>query len=416
MRPTEPGTGRPARADDVDQLVVELAALLVAWSFEGTVSTEDRLTRVARAYGKEIEAVVLADAAIVTVGGVTRVAAGHPDIPALDQIAALNDLIDAIEADPPPVAVARARVAELRAQPGRFGPALRVLGAVLFTIGFGVSIQATWQEVVAAGLGGVVVGLAFVAMLSRPRLALVAPLISSTVVSIAAISAYEHGWIHGGPIQLMAPVLFLFIPGDALSAGALELAAGRYTAGASRLVYSFFVLVFLGLGAVLALGLLGADASDLFDPDVVSTLPWWGVWFGWVLFAVGVMLVFSMRPRDFPWALVTILLTFGAAQLGTWAFGEIPGTFLGAMAMTALVLVLSRPVGRPAPYVLFLGAFFVLTPGSRGLRGLETLVGGNAIDGLRDIGLMVGMLAAIALGILTLAALLPARWTRGMLP
>ena len=37
--------------------------------------------------------------------------------------------------------------------------------------------------------------------------------------------AYKHGWIDGGPIQLMVPRLFFFIPGGAISAG--DARAGR---------------------------------------------------------------------------------------------------------------------------------------------------------------------------------------------
>ncbi|MBO2448348.1 hypothetical protein J4573_14680 [Actinomadura barringtoniae] len=53
---------------------------------------------------------------------------------------------------------------------------------------------------------------------------------------------------------------------------------------------------------------------------------------------------------------------------------------------------------RPARYVLFLTAFFVLTPGSKGLTGLDSWVGGQPITGFRDIGQMVALLIAIALG------------------
>jgi hypothetical protein len=78
------------------------------------------------------------------------------------------------------------------------------------------------------------------------------------------------------------------------------------TAGAARLIYSVTVLLVLASGALLATVVLRVPQRDLFD--VPGTLgPLW-TWLGWVLFAVGVMLVFSMGPRDFPWALGLILL------------------------------------------------------------------------------------------------------------
>lgn len=77
-------------------------------------------------------------------------------------------------------------------------------------------------------------------------------------------------------------------------------------------------------------------ASFLFGTDVQSTLGFWAVWGGWVLFAVGTMLVFSMRPADFPCALAVLLTTAAVARLGTRAFDELIGTFLGAVAMTVV--------------------------------------------------------------------------------
>jgi uncharacterized membrane protein YjjB (DUF3815 family) len=128
------------------------------------------------------------------------------------------------------------------------------------------------------------------------------------------------------------------------------------------------------------------------------------VWGGWVLFALGVMFTFSMAPRDFPWALGLVLLTAAAAELGTRTFGDPLGTFIGAIVMTVTALLLGRLPSRPPAYVLYLGAFYVLTPGSHGLRGIESWIGGHPIQGITSIASMVGLLTAIALGMLVGAA------------
>src|SRR5262249_12971565 len=119
------------------------------------------------------------------------------------------------------------------------------------------------------------------------------------------------------------------------SAGMLELADGRITAGATRVIYSVAILLVLAFGALVGTVLANVPTRFLFDVTVEDTLGFWVAWGGWVIFAVGTMLTFSMRPADFPWALALILLTAGVAQLGTRAFGEVVGTFLGAVAMTA---------------------------------------------------------------------------------
>jgi uncharacterized membrane protein YjjB (DUF3815 family) len=111
-----------------------------------------------------------------------------------------------------------------------------------------------------------------------------------------------------------------------------------------------------------------------------------------------------MRPADFPLALAVILATAAAAQLSTRAFGEVLGTFVGAIVMTATALLLARSPRRPPAYVLYLGAFYVLTPGSHGLRGFESWLGGHPIQGFEGLSDMLAFITALGVGMLVTAA------------
>ncbi len=284
-----------------------------------------------------------------------------------------------------------------------------MFGLTLFATGFGISVQGTTQEVVASAVLGTLVGLVAVAAQGRARLALVAPFVASVLVSTLTLIAVKQGWVEGGPIQLMVPCLFFFIPGDAISAGLLELADGRITAGATRLIYSVAILLVLAFGALVGTVLADVPTQALFDVDVQDTLGFWAAWGGWVIFAVGTMLTFSMRPADFPWALGLILLTAVAAQLGTRAFDEVLGTFLGAVVMTATALTLARNPRRPPAYVMYLGAFYVLTPGSHGLRGFESWLGHHPIEGFKGLSDMLALMTALAVGMLVTAAAIRVR-------
>lgn len=253
---------------------------------------------------------------------------------------------------------------------------------------------------IASALLGLAVGILVVLADGHRRATLLVPFAASTVVSTLVLIAFEHGWIEGGPIQLIVPALFFFIPGDALAAAMLELADGRITAGASRLVYSLAILLMLGFGALVGTALVDVPQSALFDVDVGGNLGPLAVWAGWVVFAGGTMLCFSMATHDFPWALGMVLLTAAAAALGSAALGDPLGTFAGAVVMTVVALRLGRRPSLPPPYVLYLGAFYVLTPGSHGLRGVESWIGGDPIDGVTGVTTMLGLLTAIALGML----------------
>src|SRR5262249_8135000 len=337
------------------------------------------------------EAVFQADAATLTVAGETAVFAREPLVPPLDQVSDFKALLLAIEGGQLSAEAALARLDALAKRPSRFSKRAQVVGLGLFSTGFGISVQATGQEIIAAAVLGLLVGVIAVAAQDRPRLTIVAPFVVSVTVSTLTLLVYKHGWIDGGPIQLMVPCLFFFIFGDAISVGMLELADGRMIAGAARVLYSLAILLVLAFGALVGTVLANVPAHYLFDVTVEDTLGFWVAWGGWILFALGTMLAFSMRPADFPWALARILLTAGVAQLGTKACGEVVGTFVAAVVMTAVALRLGRNPHRPPAYVLYLGAFYVLTPGSHGLRGFESWLGGHPIQGFRGVSDMVAL-------------------------
>jgi uncharacterized membrane protein YjjP (DUF1212 family) len=389
---------------DAFALLRRLVPLLLAWSYEGTFRAEQTVRRVAAAYGVDVEVTFLADSALLTAGERTLAFARAPIVPPLDQVSDFKGLMREVEAGTVGAAEVLVRLDALQQRPPLWSRGWQVIGLGLFSAGFGISVQATGQEVIAAAVLGLIVGVIAVAAQRRPRFALVAPFVSSVVVSTLTLIAYKHGWIDGGPIQLMVPCLFFFIPGDAISAGMLELADGRMTAGAVRVIYSVAILLVLAFGALIGTVLANVPASFLFDVEVQDTLGFWVVWGGWILFALGTMLAFSMRPADFPWALGVILVTAAAAQLGTRAFGETVGTFIGAVVMTVTALWLGHSPRRPPAYVLYLGAFYVLTPGSHGLRGFESWLGGHPIQGFKGLSDMVALFTALAVGVLIAAA------------
>ena len=342
-------------------------------------------------------------------GDRTLAFARERSVPPLNQVSELKRLLDRIDARELSPRGAAEELAALRALPRRWSAPWQVLGLTLFSVGFGISVQGTWQEVGVSAVTGLLVGLLVVAGSRSPRLAAASPFLASVLVSAVVLELFQHTTLEGGPIQLIIPALFYFIPGDAITAGALELAGNRITAGASRLVYSLVVLLVLAFGALVATVIVQVPEHALFDVTVQGNLGLLWTWGGWVLFALGVMFAFSMAVEDFPWALALVLLTAAAAEFGTHAFGDPVGTFVGALVMTSVALLLGRFRALPPPFVLYLGAFYVLTPGSHGLRGIESWIGGDPIQGVTSLETMVGLLTAIAVGMLVGAAALRPR-------
>lgn len=91
------------------------------------------------------------------------------------------------------------------------------------------------------------------------------------------------------------------------------------------------------------------------------------------------------------------------------AWGEIAGTLIAAaFGMTASLWLSRRPRAIPT-FVLMIPVVFALSPGSHGLRQLETWVSGKTITGVTDLSTLAGTLLAIGIGLL-MGQVLSGRW------
>ncbi len=388
----------------VTKFLALIAAEWVAYGSEG-VSLRDDIHAIARAHGARAEIQIQADSATLTVfeeGRVETLAVvSDQQITRLDRFTDLQGVM-ARAKDPEADLddLSRELVAIAKSPPPYAGWA-KALGILLFTIGFSVNVQATWQEVGFATLTGAVVGLIVLVGDRIRRVSVLVPFVASVSVSIVVLTMFNRFDIEGGAILLMVPALFFFIPGDVLSASMFELAVGRISAGAVQLVYSIFLLLLLYLGVVMGAALTGTPTSMLFAEAVPAEFPAVVSWLGWVLFAFGFMLAFSVRMRHFGWVLLITLVAFGVQQPGTMLFGELVGTYVAAVAMIGVALVVGRDPARPPVMVLALSGFFVLTVGALGLEGFTALVSGDPVAGFTDLLKMLTIGMAIAFGLLT---------------
>ncbi|MFF3849798.1 threonine/serine exporter family protein [Streptomyces sp. NPDC002328] len=371
---------RAAGLDELTGFLVRLTRLLLNTSGEGAERIEDAVTGSARALGGDARVLLVPDGAALTVtdrGGGTRTVTvrGFPEVFRLDQVTALKPLLADLRAGRLDVTGAERRLTRIEASPPPYPRWAKLLGIVLFSLGFAPLMQPTWYEVASTAALGTIAACLAVAADRVPRLATVLPLVVSTVVSVVTIEVFARSPAHGGPVLLMLPALFFFVPGDYLSAATAELAAGHITTGAIRLVHSGFLLVQLYLGVPLGVFATGASTPAFFDVTADADL------------------------------LALVYLTVGVQSLVTKLIGETGGTFVAAAVLAATATVLDRAPHRPPRLVLLLPGFFALTVGSLGMRGLTTPAGGHLIQGFADLLKMVTIVTAIAVGMLLGATL-----------
>ncbi|MGW6535256.1 threonine/serine ThrE exporter family protein [Streptomyces sp. NPDC055051] len=412
------GGGEP---DDVTGFLARLTGLMLRTSGEGAELIAREVVAAGRALGAEVSLLLVMDTATLTVarpGGRARTVIVHaaPEVARLDRIAALKPLVADVCAGRCGLAGANARLARIEAAPAPYPWWLKMVGIVLFALGFAPLMQPTWYEIgTTAVLATLAAGLA-VASDRVPRLARVLPLLASVLVSVVTLGLFAGDPAHGGPVLLMLPALFFFVPGDYLSAAAAELGAGLVTTGAIRLVYAVFLLVQLCVGVLLGAYLTGTSTRALFDTAAEADLPRWVLFASWTVFTAGTLAAFSIPRRFLPVLLALVYLTVGVQSGATALIGETGGTFVAAAVLAVAATLLSRGPRRPPRLILVLPGFFTLTVGSLGMRGLTTLAGGHVVDGFSDLLELVLVVTAIAVGLVLGATLVPDRSGRGEPP
>jgi len=415
--------GRPGRhgddVDEVDGLLSALTRFLLRHSAEGAFELRDTVRAVGRAYGAHAEILAVAEGAVLTVR--------HPDAPAyhdtvrigpeltrLDLVAKAKFLVNRILDGELGAAAARRELAGLESSREPYPWWLRLIGVLLFAVGFAPGVQQTWREVAAAAVLGSVMGLMFIAADRAGGLRVLLPIVGTLVVAVVAIEVLHAQAAPGGPMLLMIPGLFILIPGDLLCAATAEIAVGQFTPGAVRLAQAAVALVQLAAGVIIAAELTGTGLTALSDPAPPGhALPGWVIVVAWVPFTVGLALTFNARMRDVPWLLLLAYLAWGVQELvlahslvvpREGETGATAAVFVAATVLAFAAGVLDLGRNLPPRGVTILGGFFALTVGAVALRGLAALAGTPRLQGFTDIRDATAETVALTLGLIAGAA------------
>jgi len=396
-------TGQKANPDDVRALLRELSQQLLAWSWEGVVGYEEMVERVGRTYGYEDTTVAMeAQLAMIKLEAdeeMTFVKGGFPGFPPMAYTQTLKDLLADIYSGKLSVAEARSALETLHKKEPPYPPFLNWLGVVIVSIGFAVDVVGTWEGMLWAGITGMATGLAFVAADRVAGFGKIAQLAATMASGIIVMLAYKYGWTAAAPGLLLISSTFVFIPGDSISTQAYELSMGNWSAGVDRLFYSLIMLVLQVTGAFLAIALTGTAVAELFPTGPHDAFAWWAAYPGRFVFVIGILLAFNMSLKQFVPALVTLWIVTAVAQVSTMAYGGVAGTFIAMTVGTILALWQARKPRSIPSFVLLVPIVFALSPGSHGLRQLETWVSGEKITGVHDLTTLVSVLLAIAMGL-----------------
>ena len=395
---SSPGAAQPAAAlvpDGMVDMIGQLGAALLQ-SSRASSGVERILGEVVDAYGAaSIRIFVLPTIVLVEDSSSGRGAQIFPldgDGLRLDQAGQLESLIERVIAEQLPPRQVTHELHRIGDLPPRFGARVRILGHTILTLGFGLVLDPVAAAIPVYIVLGALVGLTVVfgARFDQLRLALpvLVPFAKTLLVALAVTP-----WIADDPVRLVSPALVSFLPGLALTLGAVELTSQQIVAGASRIVYAGAQLGLLVFGVFAALTISGVHPPTQ-SPDSLGS---WAPWVGVALTAIGYTL-FSVAPRgSLVWIALTLTVTYGAQLVGAHLVGAVLSGFVGAV-VAILAVRLMRPIpASPPSAVLLTCAYWLLVPGAIGFIGLGDAVEGEA----GSISIVVQTLlsiAAIALG------------------
>ncbi len=396
-------------ADASDRAMLRRFLLGLAEGMNAAAETvdgiRDTMLAVSRAYGRDDTDILVLPTAIIVQSGSAeegRVALRSTLTPSFrfDQIAALYALVgQAKQAAIAPVD-GIGRLNEIGAMRPSYGWFVRTFGHALLVTGLALLLTPTWQGAVVAFVLGGFIGLA--KLVRSQTLQLVFPVFAAFVCALAVFLIAPYVEI-GDPIRLLIAPLATFLPGGVLTTGTMELAAGQMVAGASRLVFGLVQLGLLTFGIIAAGTVVGIESSRYLSLAASDPFPWWTAIGGVLLFAVGNFLHFSAPSSTFWWVLLVLFVAYAGQQVGQVLVGSTVSGFVGALAMTPVVLwIASLRHGVPSQ-LTFLPGFWLLVPGAAGLVGLTEAVGTS--EGLEDFATALTSVMSIALGVLIGTAL-----------
>ncbi|MBP2047040.1 threonine/serine ThrE exporter family protein [Methanobacterium aggregans] len=360
------------------------------------------LKRIASAYRVESEILVFPTMILIKIGehesAPITAANPKPGLIPLNQVSELYELIykaENAELDPKEGVK---RIKEILSEKHLFGPLGIIVGYILFSVGIGLLMQPSPEQLLASGILGGLVGTLILFGENKSQFSLILPVTAALLVSCLFFWGVKEGLIVGSFVMLI-PSLAYFLPGATLTTGMFELASGEIVSGASRVIYGAAILLLLLFGVILGLQIMGLPSQELVVLKS-ATLGWWAPYLGILIFAVGMYLFMSIRSKDLPWVILILYIAFIGQQIGNYLIGGFFGGFVGSLLMAVSGTIIEQGEHKTPSFVSILPAFWVLVPGSLGFISLATLAGQNLSASVTSGLLMILTIVSISLGLL----------------
>jgi uncharacterized membrane protein YjjP (DUF1212 family) len=390
--------------------LVEVGAALVRYGCP-SYRLEEVIGVIAETEGMRAEVFALPTGVFINVLGadgrpvhrMTRVADWKLDLGRLTEIDAIfND----VTARRIPLTDGLARVRALEQVKPPYPQWLQWVAQAMVTASAAIFFLGGLGEIIGAAACGLMIGALWRAARRWPRLRLLGDLGGAMIsVLVAWVVSLIDQRVAREVIVLSGVILL--VPGMTFTTGLAELVYKNLVSGAARLMEAFVTFLSLVTGMGLALALerwIGSPPPVPPPPGLPLAFQLAAVLVAGLAFAV----LFNVPRRFVLSAVISALLGWGASRL---ASSVVPGSlsaFVSSLSVCLYANACARITSRPSQ-LFQLPGMMLLVPGSFGFISFSDLMRGDLVDGAQRAITMVGVAAALVMGVLFANALLRPR-------
>ena len=311
---------------------------------------------------------------------VTRMQPGDLD---LGLLARTDELVEELCTGQRDLDDALLRLEEITHKPHPYPQWMIFIAFGLASAAFSMLMGTSWADVITSCLLGFgIYGLVFWAEKSQRILSALEPLAALGAAFFASAMSFIEPSINM-PLVVLASII-VFIPGLALTVGLSELAARDLVSGTARVMDAIMVLFKLYFGAFLGFAIAKVAWGSVAQQEALP-LPAWSGWVAVLVLSFCLMVMFKIRLKDAPWGVAAGFLAHGTGIIASAFFGIALGTFFAALLLGIYANLYARWLKAPAAIVLLQG-IVVLVPGSKLYMGLNTVIAGQEILHIEQIG------------------------------
>ena len=264
-----------------------------------------------------------------------------------------------------------------------------------------VMLTASWAGILAAAVSGALTGLLVTqagAALSEGGLEAIAALFSTFLVF--ALNRLVPGL---DVFIVIMSSLIVLIPGLGLTIAVTELSTDHLASGSARLSGALVTLLKLSLGVLIGTIIVGWFGWTP-EPGFASSLASPPDWFRWpallaAAFSFGVL--FSVRKKEFHFAMLAAILSYVISRIGVAAGGLEFGVLVASMSVAVLSNLYGR-VFKQSGALIRVPGVILLVPGTIGYHGATALFldgGANLTDTtLLALRLLISLVGGLLFG------------------